>query len=85
MGGTRAVTARTTEEYIELYTTALREQREKSEVLHEARIKAWNEMRDAQTQHQFLADACRHTDAQVSEYTHRLTEFCKRQALELSQ
>lgn len=65
---------------VEEMVVMFRENVEKSRTLHEARSKAWQAMRDASVEHEFLvrcADAC---DRDSHSIHHRLEELVRRDA-----
>lgn len=64
--------------------TAMREQQEKSRILHEERIAAYHAVRDAQAQHDFLESACRTSERNEDEIMTRLREVIRREAYEMA-
>lgn len=61
----------------------VREADEKCRVLHEARMKAWDEMKEASAQSEFLVAACRHAQEDADQARHGLESAIRREAWEL--
>ena len=62
---------------------AVVEYREKARILHEERLRAHQEMRDAMAQHEFLVTACRVAETEEDNARARLKELVGRRAWEI--